>query len=92
MLDLLLTTKEWLVENVKLEGSRSFSDHEMVEFKTFRVVRSMCSKLPALDLRKAHFGLLRDLLGRVLWDKILEGRGSQENWLIVKDHLLQAQD
>ncbi|PKU38980.1 inositol -trisphosphate receptor-interacting 1 [Limosa lapponica baueri] len=33
MLDLVLTSKEGLVENVKLEGRLGHSDHEMVEFK-----------------------------------------------------------
>ncbi|KFP96141.1 hypothetical protein N329_05204, partial [Haliaeetus albicilla] len=45
-----------------------------------------------LDFRRADFGLFRDLLGRILWDKRLEGRGAQESWLIFKDHLLQAQE
>ncbi|KFQ76045.1 hypothetical protein N337_12204, partial [Phoenicopterus ruber ruber] len=46
----------------------------------------------SLDFRRADFGLFRDLLGRVPWDKALEGRGAQESWLIFKDHLLQAQE
>ncbi|PKU42805.1 hypothetical protein llap_6884 [Limosa lapponica baueri] len=37
------------------------------------------------------FGLFRGLLGRVPWDKSLEGKGAQESWLILKDRLLQAQ-
>ncbi|KFW09032.1 hypothetical protein N327_00801, partial [Fulmarus glacialis] len=45
-----------------------------------------------VDFRRADFGLFRDLLGRVPWDKALEGRGAQESWLIFKDHLLQAQE
>ncbi|KFV00164.1 hypothetical protein N340_13736, partial [Tauraco erythrolophus] len=45
-----------------------------------------------LDFRRADFGLLRDLLGRVSWDKALEGGGAQESWIIFKDHLLQAQE
>jgi len=50
------------------------------------------SKLTALNFRRADFGLLRDLLGRVPWDKGLEGRGVKESWLIFKDHLLQVQE
>lgn len=50
------------------------------------------SKLTALDFRKAGFGFLKDLLGRVPWDKALEGRGAPESWLIFKEHLLQAQE
>ncbi|KFW61557.1 hypothetical protein AS28_01374, partial [Pygoscelis adeliae] len=50
------------------------------------------SKLATLDFRRADFGLFRHLLGRVPWDKALEGRGAQESWVIFKDHLLQAQE
>ncbi|KFQ73472.1 hypothetical protein N337_08981, partial [Phoenicopterus ruber ruber] len=50
------------------------------------------SKLTALGFRRVDFGLLRGLPGKVPWDKGLEGRGAQESWLILKDHLLQAQE
>ncbi|KFO08151.1 hypothetical protein N312_12568, partial [Balearica regulorum gibbericeps] len=45
-----------------------------------------------LDFRRADFGLFRDLLGRVPWDKALEGRGAQDSWVIFKGNLLQAQE
>ncbi|GAB0210120.1 mitochondrial enolase superfamily member 1 [Grus japonensis] len=91
MLDLVLTNKEGLVGDVKLKGSLGCSDHKMVEFRILRAARRAHSKLTALDFRRADFGLLRDLLGRIPWDKALEGRGAQESWLIFKGHLLQAQ-
>ncbi|KAK4814166.1 hypothetical protein QYF61_009984 [Mycteria americana] len=92
MLDLVLTNKEGLVGNMKLKGSFGCSDHEMVEFKILKVPRGVHSKLTTLDFRRADFGLFRDLLGRVPWDKALEGRGAQESWLIFKDHLFQVQE
>ncbi|GAB0185298.1 hypothetical protein GRJ2_000995100 [Grus japonensis] len=92
MLNLVLTNKEGLVGNVKLKGSLGCSDHEMVELKILRAVRRVHSKLTTLDFRRADFGLLRDLLGGVPWDKALEGRGAQDSWLIFKGHLLQAQE
>jgi len=92
MLNLVLTNKEGLVGNVKVKGSLGFSDHEMVEFNILRAARRLHSKLTTLDFRRADFGLFRDLLSRVPWDKALEGRGPQESWLIVKDHILQAQE
>lgn len=55
-------------------------------------------KLTTLAFRRAAFGLLRDLPHTVSWDKALEGRGTQESWLVLKDHLylkdhlLQAQE
>jgi len=90
MLDLVLTNKEGLVGNVKVKGSLGCSDHRMVEFKILRAVRRVHSKLATLDFRRADG--LKDLLGRIPWDKALEGRGAQERWLIFKDHLLQAQE
>ncbi|GAB0180745.1 hypothetical protein GRJ2_000539800 [Grus japonensis] len=92
MLDLVLTDKKRLVGNVKLKGSLGCSDHEMVEFKILRAARRVHSKLTTLDFRRADFGFFRDLLGRIPWDKVLEGRGAQDSWLISKGHLLQAQE
>jgi len=79
MLDLVLTNKVRLVGNVKLKGSFGCSDHEMVEFKILRAVRRAHSKLTTRDLGRADFGLFGDLLGRLPWDKALEGRGAQES-------------
>ncbi|GAB0208424.1 mitochondrial enolase superfamily member 1 [Grus japonensis] len=92
MLDLILTNKEGLVGDVKLKGSLGCNDHEMVEFRILRAARRAHSKLTALDFRRADFGLFRDLLGRIPWDKALEGRGAQDSWLIFKGHLLQVQE
>ncbi|KFQ42530.1 hypothetical protein N333_10137, partial [Nestor notabilis] len=46
----------------------------------------------ALDFKRADFGLFGNLLSKVLWDIVLEGRGAQDCWLIFKDHLLHAQE
>ena len=61
--------------NVTLQGSLGCSDHEMVEFNIFRTVRRACSKLTALDFKRAGFGLFRNLLRKVPWDIAIEGRG-----------------
>ncbi|GAB0208385.1 mitochondrial enolase superfamily member 1 [Grus japonensis] len=92
MLDLVLTNKEGLVGDVKLKGSLGCSDHEMVEVKILRAARRAHRKLTTLDFRRAGFGLFRDLLGRIPWDKALEGRGARDSWLIFRGHLLQAQE
>jgi len=65
MLDLVLANKEGLVGNVKVKGSIGCSDHEMVEFRILRATRRVRSKLATLNFRRADFGLLRHLLGRV---------------------------
>jgi len=89
---LILTNKERLVGSVKLKGSVGCGNHEIMEFKILGAVRRMHSKLITLNFRRADFGLFRDLLGRVPWDKALEGRGAHASWSVFKDHLLQAQE
>jgi len=91
LLDLMLTNKEGLVVNVRVKGSHGSSDHEMVEFRILRAGKRMKSKLTTLEFRRAALGLFKDVLGRVPWDKDLEGRVAQASWLIFKDRLLQAQ-
>jgi len=44
-----------------------------------------------MDFRRADFDLFKDLLGSILWDKVLEGREAKERWLVFKYHLLPAQ-
>ncbi|GAB0202834.1 hypothetical protein GRJ2_002749000 [Grus japonensis] len=92
VLDLILINKEGLVGDVKLKGSIGCSDHKMMEFRILRAARRACSKLTTLAFSRADFGLFRDLLGRIPWDKALEGSGAQDSWLIFKHHLLQAQE
>lgn len=89
-LDLVHTQEEGLVKNLMLEGSLGCSEPETVEGKILRAERRVHSKLTFLDFRRADFGLFRDLLGRIPWDKALEGRGTQEKLLISKVNL-QAQ-
>lgn len=45
-----------------------------------------------LEFRRADFDLFKDLFGRVPQDRALEGRGTQECWLMFKDHLLQDKE
>lgn len=63
-----------------------------MDFKMLREKRRAHSKLTALDVWIADFGLFEDLLGRVCLDKDIEGRGTQESWFMFEGHLLQAQE
>lgn len=89
MLDPVLTNRTKLVENMVFQG---ICGHEMLEFEILRAVRKAFTKLAALAIRRVYFGLLRGLLGGVLWDRVLEGKGAQECSLIFKDHLFQIQE
>jgi len=60
LLELVLTNRDELVEDVKVGGSRS--DHEMVEYKILDG-GSRTSRSTTLDFRRANFGLFKNLLG-----------------------------
>ena len=45
-----------------------------------------------MDLRRANFGLFKELLGGNPWARALEGRGVHECWSLFKCHFLHAQD
>ena len=57
MLDIVLSSKEGLVHDVKLMGRLGCSDHEMVEFKILRAARRVHSKLTSLNFRRADWPL-----------------------------------
>jgi len=92
LLDLVLTNKEELVEDVKVGGRLSCSDHEMVEFRILREGSRVISRIKTSDLRRAKFGLFKELLGGILWARALEGRGVQECWSLFKCQFLHAQE
>lgn len=77
MLDPVITNRMELVGNAMLQGSLGCRDHEMVKFEFFRAVRRARSTIAALDFRRTDFSLSKDLLCKVSWDKLLEGRGVQ---------------
>lgn len=75
---------------MKVKVIRDCSDHEIVELKILRGRRRVKIKLTTLDVRRA-FGLLKHRT-KILWDKAVEERGTQEIFLMFKGHLLQFQE
>jgi len=65
LLDLILTNKEGLVEDVKVGGRLGCSNHEMVEFRILRGRSRAISRIKTLDFRRAKFGLFKELLGGI---------------------------
>ena len=78
-LDLIVTTKEGLVEDMKVKDNLCCRDHVTVEFWILRERERVKRKLTAPHFRIADFGLFKCLLGRVQWDRALERRVAQES-------------
>lgn len=71
LLYLLLANLQELVEHMKVGGSLGCSDHEMVEFMIPCEGRKAINRARIWDLLRANFGLFKDLLVRIPWDKAL---------------------
>ena len=65
LLDLLLENREGLVGDVVIGGRLGHSDHEVVEFKIYGDRRKSATKTSSLDMGKADFRLLRELVSKV---------------------------
>ena len=70
------------MEDVKVGGRLGCSDHEIVQFRILRGGSKAISRIKNLDLRRANFGLFKELLGGIPWAWALEGRGVQECCLL----------
>ncbi|CAM4677035.1 unnamed protein product [Caretta caretta] len=90
-LDLLLTNREELVGEAKVDGNRGGSDHELVEFRILTQGRKVSSRIRTLDFRKADFDSPRERMGRIPWGTNMKGKGVQESWLCFKESLLRLQ-
>jgi len=67
LLDLVLTNKEGLAEDMKAGGRLGCSDPEMVEFRILHGGSRAISRIKTLDFRRANFGLFKELLGETPW-------------------------
>ncbi len=52
---------------------------EMVEFRILRGGNRIKSTVTILNFRRAHLNLFRYLLGRILWELVLERRAVLES-------------
>ena len=92
LLGLVLANKEGLVEAVSVDGNHGCSNHELMEFRMSYGRNRIPSRITALDFSRANFGLFKQLLGEIPWDRVLEGKRAQDSWLAFEGHLFQAQD
>jgi len=91
-LDLLFTNRAGLVGDVMVGGHLGLSDHERIEFSVCGEVRWGASKTTTMDFERADFGLLRMLVEKVPWERVLKGKGVQVGWRFYKEEVLKAQE
>jgi len=68
------------------------SNSGITEFSILREVRRGDRRTATLDFQRADFGLFRGLVDRVPWERVLKGRGFQEDWTFFKKETLKLQE
>jgi len=85
-LDLLLTSSEELIKEVKTGGTLGCSDHALLEFVVLRKMDLSKSRVSLLNCR-----LFEDLLSEMPCDAVLTDKGVEQNWQPFKGAFLRAQ-
>ena len=78
LLDLLFVNREGLVGEVVIGGCLGHSNHAVAEFQIIGNRRKTASKTSTLDMGRADFGLLKELVSKSPWESTFEGIGVHE--------------
>ena len=73
----MLTSAEESIREINIGGSLGCSDHALVEFVIWRNAGLAKSRVRTVSFRRANFGVLKELLGGISWDTVLEGMGTE---------------
>ena len=88
----MFTNTEESIREVKTGGSLGCSGRALVDFVTWRNAGLAKSRVRTVSSRRANLQLLKELLGGISWESVLEGMGTEQRWQLFKDTLLRAQE
>lgn len=71
-------------------GFLDHSDHKIVDFKIFGVMRKKFGTVATLDFKRVNVKLLSKLISNVPWEFSLEGLGVHESWSLFKNCILKV--
>ena len=92
MLDLMFTSVEEIVKNVKIGGSLGCSDHTLTEFVILRNAGLAKSGVRTLKFKRVNFRLFNELLKKISWEEVLRDKGVEQSRLLIEDAFLRAQE
>ena len=92
ILDLILTNKENLVNEVREMGNLGWSDHVLLKFEILRKGEVKHSQTRILDIKRADVSKLRELLGAIPWSDVLKDMRANDGWEVLKNEILKAQN
>ncbi|KAF7240265.1 Gametocyte-specific factor 1, partial [Varanus komodoensis] len=91
ILNLVLTNREELIDEVQIRGALDASDHSILCFEIRGLGTCSRSSTRSWDFKRANFGQLKARMGEVSWDRLLEGKRIEEGWMALKREVLEAQ-
>ncbi|KAF7236526.1 Cohesin subunit psc3, partial [Varanus komodoensis] len=91
ILDLVLTNREELIDEVQIRGALDASDHSILCFEIRGLGTCSRSSTRSWDFKRANFGQLKARLRKVSWDRLQEGKQVEEGWMALKREVLEAQ-
>ena len=92
VLDLLFVNREGLLGEVVIGGWLGHSDQEVVKLQIIGDRRKIASKTSTLDMGKADFRLLKELVCKVPWETAFERIGVYECCSLFKNNFLRAEE
>uniref|UniRef100_A0A8D2L497 Reverse transcriptase domain-containing protein n=1 Tax=Varanus komodoensis TaxID=61221 RepID=A0A8D2L497_VARKO len=75
----------------RIRGALDASDHSILCSEIRGLGTCSRSGTRSWDFKRANFGQLKARLGKVPWDRLLEGKRVEEGWIALKREVLEAQ-
>ena len=93
LLDLILTSEESLVEEVRVDENLADSDHNIIRFslKVVSEPKLQINNEKVLDFRNGNFTMFREMLNEIDWDKEFEDQNCFMMWECLKKILMNIQ-
>lgn len=90
LLDLILTSEESLVEEVRVDENLADSDHNIIRFslKVVSEPKLQINNEKVLDFRNGSFTKFREMFNEIDWDKEFEGQNCFMMWECLKKILM----
>ena len=92
ILDLILTDKEGLVNNVTMMGRIGMSDHELISFRVQVENKNVKDNRTNRNYKRAKYDKMKTELHYANWDEILGGKCVNEMWGQIKNRIHEQMD
>ena len=91
ILDLVFTSEENMIENLKVGELFGTSDHQIIRW-TMLACKEVSPEIKFYDYTKVDYDKMRSEVGLQLWDKIISGNNVENDWNGFKKYIENIRD